>query len=456
MRRYVKKQISGIIESVIKAANLAKRKTKLGEHEKTLSLLPEMQTALIEVGSIVESVLGEGCKEVSILEVACETLYEINESINENSKSKAISSMQFFLNTIGKFKEAISYLSEEYEAVFCPYNASMWDSLESVWLEKIQDPNCTAYVIPVPYYDKNPDGSFRKVHYEGDRFPSNVSITHYNDYDFEKRHPEEIYIHNPYDEYNYVTSVHPFFYTSNLKKYTDELVYIPYFVLKEINPKSEKGKKYVEKFVTTPGVINSDRIVLQSETMKQIYLDILEDWLGKETCKEQRFADRIVASGSPKIDKLKRTELEGITIPDEWKHLIYREDGSKRKVIFYNTSIAAMLNSTEDMVRKIENTLRYFELQKERVVLLWRPHPLLAATIESMRPELLEKYNEVVRKYVNSSWGIYDDSSDLDRAIVVSDAYYGDQSSVVRIYQITGKPIMIQNVKCLVSEKNKL
>ena len=44
-----------------------------------------------------------------------------------------------------------------------------------------------------------------------------------------------------------------------------------------------------------------------------------------------------------------------------------------------------MLNSTEDMVRKIENTLRYFELQKERVVLLWRPHPLLAATIESMR-----------------------------------------------------------------------
>ena len=88
-------------------------------------------------------------------------------------------------------------------------------------------------------------------------------------------------------------------------------------MLKEINPKSEKGKKYVEKFVTTPGVINSDRIVLQSETMKQIYLDILEDWLGKETCKEQRFADRIVASDSPKIDKLKRTELGGITIPDE-------------------------------------------------------------------------------------------------------------------------------------------
>ena len=42
------------------------------------------------------------------------------------------------------------------------------------------------YVIPVPYYDKNPDGSFRKVHYEGDRFPSNVSITHYNDYDLKK------------------------------------------------------------------------------------------------------------------------------------------------------------------------------------------------------------------------------------------------------------------------------
>ena len=35
---------------------------------------------------------------------------------------------------------------------------------------------------------------------------------------------------------------------------------------------------------------------------------------------------------------------------------------------------------------------------------------------------------------------------ELDRAIALSDAYYGDPSSVVHLYKQTGKPIMIQNV----------
>ena len=48
-----------------------------------------------------------------------------------------------------------------------------------------------------------------------------------------------------------------------------------------------------------------------------------------------------------------------------------------------------------------------------------------------------------------SGWGIYDDTAELDRAVVLSDAYYGDKSSVVQVYQETGKPLMIQNVEVL-------
>ena len=44
-------------------------------------------------------------------------------------------------------------------------------------------------------------------------------------------------------------------------------------------------------------------------------------------------------------------------------------------------------------------------------------------------------------------WGIYDDTPDIDRAIALSDAYYGDMSSVVELYKVTGKPIMIQNLE---------
>ena len=42
--------------------------------------------------------------------------------------------------------------------------------------------------------------------------------------------------------------------------------------------------------------------------------------------------------------------------------------------------------------------------------------------------------------------GIYDDSADLDRAVVISDAYYGDGSSVVGLCQKARKRLMIQEV----------
>ena len=97
------------------------------------------------------------------------------------------------------------------EAVFLPYKASMWDSLESIWKAADEDPDYDEYVIPIPYYDKKPNGNFEEMHYEGSQYPDYVPVTWYENYDFEKRKPDMIFIHNPYDECNYVTSVHPFF-----------------------------------------------------------------------------------------------------------------------------------------------------------------------------------------------------------------------------------------------------
>lgn len=55
-----------------------------------------------------------------------------------------------------------------------------------------------------------------------------------------------------------------------------------------------------------------------------------------------------------------------------------------------------------------------------------------------------EGYQEIRDRYVAEGWGIYDDTADLDRAVVLSDAYYGDGSSVVRLFQMAGKVVMMQ------------
>ena len=74
---------------------------------------------------------------------------------------------------------------------------------------------------------------------------------------------------------------------------------------------------------------------------------------------------------------------------------------------------------------------------------------MIEATLVSMRPMLWSAYEEIRDWYLKEGWGIYDDSSNLDRAVVLSDGYYGDSSSVVELFLKQGKPAMIQDVNCL-------
>jgi hypothetical protein len=70
-----------------------------------------------------------------------------------------------------------------------------------------------------------------------------------------------------------------------------------------------------------------------------------------------------------------------------------------------------------------------------------------------MVPEILEAYRQIVKDYREEGWGIYDDTPDMDRSIIISDAYYGDGSSIVQLYETLEKPIMIQNPEVLTCQE---
>ena len=131
---------------------------------------------------------------------------------------------------------------------------------------------------------------------------------------------------------------------------------------------------------------------------------------------------------------------------------MFKPDGARKKVVFYNTTVSAFMKYGGAVLKKIETNFKIFQENREDIVLWWRPHPLTEATLRTMHPELLEEYLDLVDRYCKEGWGIYDDSADMDRAIVISDGYYGDWSSIVWLYQKTGKPIMIQNVELVEEE----
>ena len=78
---------------------------------------------------------------------------------------------------------------------------------------------------------------------------------------------------------------------------------------------------------------------------------------------------------------------------------------------------------------------------------------LLKETLASMRPKLVMDYLCIIKQYIEENWGIFDDTPEIDRAIILCDAYYGDQSSVVQLCKAVNKPIMIQNVEVILENR---
>ncbi len=455
MKRYRKKDLLETVSAWIQVNDSITRSASSTAPFEAAEELEKCQQAAIDLGSYLESIRDLDCTPmVGILEDYCENIYQMSVNIQDENLCRKLSKK--IRKQLIQLQNAITYdmKPDKKEIVFLPYKAAMWDSLESVWKAAQEDDNCDAYVIPIPYFDKNPDGSFREEHYEGDLYPEYVPITRYDEYDFEKRKPEIIYIHNAYDNWNLVTSVHPKFYSNNLKKWTQKLVYIPYFVLNEVDPDNEQAVEGVKHFCFMPGIINADAVIVQSEEMKRIYVN---EFLkaAKEHGLQGRHVDRayleqkFLGLGSPKYDRILATRKEDLEVPQEWLKVIGKADGSRKKIILYNTGIAALLAYDEKWVDKIENALNTFKENQDEVALLWRPHPLIESTMQSMRPAVLQKYTMLKERYLAEGWGIYDETADVDRAVVLSDAYYGDGSSVVQLYQQTGKPVMIQNVEII-------
>ena len=335
--------------------------------------------------------------------------------------------------TVQLLGELMGYLQKRTEElrtgkkliVFLPYKASMWDSLESIWMAADKDKeHCDTMVVPIPYCDRNPDATVARWHYEINDFPKYVPVIDHRTVDLAKLHPDVIFIHNPYDNCNAVTSVDMQYYSRYLKNYTDNLVYVPYFVV---------GDTIAEHFCQAPGVVNADHVIVQDENIKEQY---------------ERYypggnppAGKFLALGSPKFDKVQHTTRADYTLPTEWLRLI-----RGRKIVLYNTSLTTMLNYTSFFCRKLREVFEFFR-QRQDVVLWWRPHPLLRATFESMRPDHYEEYCALEQQYREEGWGIFDDTVDIDRAVVCSDAYYGDfASSVVWLYRVTDKPMLFQEM----------
>lgn len=428
MRNVHKKQILKLLNTLREACKeLEKQREQI-----FINLCADMQEFTANIFDYVGDTIGADSELSGLLKEFYEMLYGVTQGeVTVKQLQQIVYKMETVLTELKPDKT---------EVVFFCYKASMSDCLESIYFAAKEDPACDPYFIPIPYFDRNTDGSFGQMHLEGAGWYSNqYELTDWQGYNVEARRPDVAFIMNPYDDGNYVTSVHPDFYSERLKKLCGILCYVPYFVCRNDVDFVAKGN---ETMCVSGGVFYSDYVFVQSERVKQAYSNAIrkvESQMNRKVF--HNLNDKLVALGSPKFDKVINTKREDCPLPDEWKRLI-----GNKKVVFYNTTVAVILQYSEECINKIRSVLLTFKGRTD-VVLWWRPHPLVEQTILSMRPQLADQYHQIVKEYRSCGFGIYDDTPDLYRAITWSDAYYGDRSSLAWLYVATGKPILISAVR---------
>jgi hypothetical protein len=324
--------------------------------------------------------------------------------------------------------EEFQSVQEKPDIVFLSYKASMSDSIESIYLAAKNDPDVNVYFIPIPYYNKDEPS---KMIYEGaECYGENIECTYYRDYDITTRYPDVIFTFNPYDNINVVTSIHPDYYCALIQNYTGYLVYIPYAT-------SDKDIVNYDLFCITPGNVYADKVFIESDFVRDFYIKVFEAAYNE---KYGNAKEKFIAIGSPKYDKVINTKREDYALPGQWEKLT-----ENKKIVLYNTSVASVIDIPPELfLTKIHSVFETF--RKRDDVLLWhRPHPLTEATFKTMRQSVYDEYRQIIEEYKTGGFGIYDDTTDLHRAIAWSDIHYGDENSVALMYLVTGKPVIIQH-----------
>ncbi|MDD6551381.1 MAG: glycosyltransferase [Lachnospiraceae bacterium] len=183
-------------------------------------------------------------ESASMLPAECEFAVKFKRAAEISDPSRKEAKLSECGKVFAPFTSALKeYLKKEAAGrqtfIFIIYKAEQMNALESLFDACDADTQSRAIVLPIPYYDKKPDGTLGEYHFEKDAIPEKYHTAYFADTDLEKMHPDVIFISAQMDGGNPKAAVPAEFYADVLKKYTRMLVYVP----EEVIEKPGMGEK---------------------------------------------------------------------------------------------------------------------------------------------------------------------------------------------------------------------
>ena len=413
-------------------------------YEDIITYLSELQNNIVSFGTLTESIKGEDCNTVKLLEQYLEVIYKVAKYVQKfdegisyeaSAESKYAECDEGVKDTFASISEAIdSEMVNRRSVLFLPVKAKHFSSMRMAYETEAATPDTDVYVMPLPYYYKEYDGSFKdEMHIDTEEFiKADIPVTDYSRFDLSLLCPEKIYINSAYDEYNMAVSVDTRFYARNVKKYTEKLIYIPYFKLMEFDHANYPCWYNMQYYCTVPGVVMADKVYVQSENTRKAYIDKLNEWVGDE-----KYTD----IWGQKIDVYD----DGF---EEHSENELRDAGSKKTIVWF-VSAGSLAEFGDRYIEKAYRNLDVFALSKDKLKVLLISEPFLDEMIKNYSVELYKKWTGFIDEFNRSGIGevvsqVEDQSVE---ALLKANAYYGDPSYICKDFILMKKPVMLQNVE---------
>ncbi len=421
-------------------------KTKLCSGYLTSEVLVNIQENAINVGNLIEKAGNEEHPVIQELEQFCEVVFELYSRVVNNHDGGLDVQMNQLKHLMKKIEVDIEEsILKRKEIVFLPFNGKYWPALHSVWEAAASDPDYDVFTVPLPYFYKEYDGRFLDMVYDLTEYPADVPLTDYRKFDLALHQPDIIFIQNPYDEWNSMTSIPKEFYSAKIRNYTEKLIYIPYFQIEEFDKKDEREYWNMQYYCTVPGVVNADQVFVQSERMKEVYVEKLIEFAGEAT--REVWERKIVDIGSPLMDYRNKTVVGNLRYPSEWNRVIQKPDGSKKKVILYYISMSSLVQYKIKMVEKVRRVFKCLFENKADIVFIWKEDPMIDLNKKLIEKNIYTQYKTLQNEIISQQNIIYTERMCDDILTNICDAYYGMPSAIGNKFHILHKPVMLCDVE---------
>lgn len=289
------------------------------QYEDVLSVLPELQQLVVDFGTLLEEVRGETnpCvqKVVAKIQEYCDALYALYEQLNIRLQEPGVpeagqqsvdvpdadatvrASYEAFARSYTEMKAEIQqFCIARRSVLFICTGMREWHAYEHLCDEERQKADTDVYIACVPtvfkdiyghaeYGQNTEDANTMRIqdHIQNlyGEFADNIQFMPWQKVNPALLAPGTIYIQDPYDGENPCLTIPPIYYAGNLRKYTKNLIYVPAYKVKEFRAEDTTDRYNMKHYVMAPALMYADQIYVQSENMRQRYLECLVEFSGE-------------------------------------------------------------------------------------------------------------------------------------------------------------------------------